>query len=264
MNEIDFDIPASKSRIVVDGWIERGEYPIVVLTRSTSYFTVVDSASFVDFVELRAKVTISNNEKTEVLTLKRNKSKFPQYFYTGSEIIGEIGKTYFLEVKYYDTILTATTTIPRVPPIDTAWFEPKDNADSVGIIRFQFVDNPSEKNYYRVLYKIENEMNEFVPAYISAIEDSYINGNIVKFSLYQGVSNPLDNKRSIYFNRKNTVIIKLSAIDEASYFFWRGYQVEMINSVNPFASISFNMKSNIEGFGFGIWSGADVTFYRFK
>lgn len=259
--EIEIKINIEKSKIVVDGWIEQGKYPKVILTRSTSYFSVIDSASFKNIVLSNAKVTVSDGENSEVLTFGPDNTIFPPYCYRATDLKGEAGKTYYLEVIYYDTVLTAQTTIPFPVDIDSAYFSPVHPGDTSGIITMQITDNKDMKNYYRILTKIEGSDQNYIPAYVSVFDDEYLNGLQIPFKIYKGSENPLDQTGDIYFSEFNKVNIKLCSIDEASYQFWKGYQYEMINSINPFASFSYNMVSNINGEGYGIWSGAGVSYY---
>lgn len=247
--------------IVVDGWIEQGKFPFVILTRSTPYFSIIDSTSYRNLIVSTAKVTIFTEDTFEILTFSPENNLFPPYAYRGYEIKGELSKTYWLEVKQYDTILRAQTTIPAPTIIDTAWFELQIPEDSLGIINLIFTDDTTENNYYRILTQIIDEDSKFYPVLSSTINDSYLSRPDNIFPLFQGKKTPIDNPEAAYFKIGDKVRIKLCTIDEPSYSFWHAYQVESLNSINPFASSSINLEGNIKGDGFGIWSGRGVDYY---
>ncbi|MBN2520643.1 MAG: DUF4249 domain-containing protein [Bacteroidales bacterium] len=262
--EIVFHEEHNKSYIVVDGWIENGKFPYVILTRNTPYFTIVDSSSFIDLVITNAKVSVSDGQTTEVLTFGPEDKYFPPYVYRGTEMKGETGKTYYLEVKLYDTILTAATTIPDPPQIDTAWFELKPDNDTLSVIKLQFTDDKNSKNYYRILTNIRGQGSRFIPIMSSTIDDVYFQKPVNVYPILKGQATPVDYADDLYFKIGNIVTIKLCSIDKEAYLFWHNYQFEVINSVNPFASSSINVQGNIKGEGLGIWSGAGVSDYTIQ
>ena len=66
----DTFLPADKDEIVVEGWIDAGSFPVVIVTRSLpvrlrDYGIPLDEIS--DYVEKWAKVTVSDGENSVVL-----------------------------------------------------------------------------------------------------------------------------------------------------------------------------------------------------
>ena len=85
--EDSYRIEADASDIIVEGWIEEGGFPVVILSRSmpvSTDYQNVDSLS--DFIVRWAKVTISDGSDSIVLTGKYDKGYFPPYIYTTSTI----------------------------------------------------------------------------------------------------------------------------------------------------------------------------------
>ena len=76
------DMYGYRPEIVVEGWIEDGGYPVVIVTTTVP---VTDEfkewGSLNDHVVRWAKVTVSDGEKEEVLTGKLDKDYFPPYIY---------------------------------------------------------------------------------------------------------------------------------------------------------------------------------------
>ena len=100
-------------QIVVEGWIEDGGYPVVIVTSTvpvTGDYRYWDEMQ--DHIIRWAKVTVSDGEKDVVLTGKMDNDYFPPYVYTTSRLKGESGKTYTLTVEYSKRTVTARTTIP--------------------------------------------------------------------------------------------------------------------------------------------------------
>lgn len=258
--ELEKEFPYLKRQVVVDGWIEVGNYTNVLLTYNAQYFSVIDSASFKDYIALYAKVTVSDGVRSEVLTRMRTTNYFPPVIYRGTEIRGEIGKTYKLLVEnLYDTLTAYTQILQPVVP-DSIWFEPRFAGDTLGLIKGILSDNINEKNYYRTFTSIQNKDKIFIPTLISCFDDKYFNGKKFTFSLRQGPETYLKPIKNVYFKRGDTILVKVSRIDKASYDFWMGYENEIINSGNPFAASHTIIYSNING-GLGVWCGYGSSYY---
>src|SRR5262245_60933615 len=121
--EPQLDIVTYEPRLVIDGSIESGGFPRVVLSRSASYFAAIDSSNIRDLIVSTAKVTVSDGNESEVLTLKRDNTFFPPYYYQGTSLKGQAGKSYTLTVEVKGERYEASTTIPPPPKFDKLWFE---------------------------------------------------------------------------------------------------------------------------------------------
>lgn len=108
----DFDSELFEPQIVVEGWIENGQFPLVCLTQTKSLNNSIGENDLNDLAIRWAKVSVSDGTKTEILTGRINKNYIPPFIYTGSEIRGEVGKTYTLTVEYSGRTVTAETYIP--------------------------------------------------------------------------------------------------------------------------------------------------------
>lgn len=248
--------------IVVDGRIESNDYPRVFLTRNIPYYVNIDSSDIVYLVLRQAKVTVSDGVNSEILTLIYDKDLFPPFFYQGTEMTGEAGKTYDLKVEYGSTVLTASTTIPMPVYADSVWFQPKDDDPDLGEILVKLKD-PIEKNYYKIYTRIEGKQKNFYPALISNFDDQLFNGEMFTFHLQRGPESYLDlNQKNFEFSSKDTVYVKVCTLDEQNFAFWQSYQNEVTNGANPFASSFHEIKSNIKGEGIGIWGGFGSTIYK--
>lgn len=256
--DIELDLREPDALIVIDGWIEPGKQAKVLLTTNTPYFTSIDSASIRDLVLSRAKVSISDGENSEVLILRRDERYFPPFYYAGNTIFGAPGKVYTIKAEYGGKIASANSSIPTTVEIDTVLYEPIVDADSVGRVRIVFSDPPGEKNYYRIYTWRLGKDDRYVSAFLMAIDDQYFDGEQVGFSISLPPKSLLSTDDSEFFRAEDTVLVKLSTMDKASFDFWDSYQEEVINATNPFASSMQNLASNVEGDGLGIWCGYGV------
>lgn len=251
----ELDLPQMEDKIVVDGWIEAGDQSRVFLTRNTPYFGTVDSSSLRDLVLSRAMVTLYDGDTSEVLILRKDERFFPPFFYEGNSIYGETGKTYTLTAEYGGKSILAETTVPPSVPIDTSYFDPITEGDSMGYAVLEFTDPAGEKNYYRIYTKRVGVDNKYIPTFLMAIDDKFFDGKNVRLTLLRAPESYLDVSDDNSFRSWDSILIKLCTMDRASYDFWSSYQEEILNSTNPFAASLSEIRSNIQGDGLGIWAG---------
>lgn len=255
-----FTVDDYDSQIVIDGWIEQDKYCQVLLTLSAPYFSDIDSLSLRNYSLTRAKVTLSTDERSEILTLLPNSAYFPPYIYKGTRIRGEIGKSYKLTVEYNGTTSYAETTIPKPTRLDKIWFNKEEGQDSLGYLYIEFTDNPDQKDYYRTLTKVKGKDPKYIPNYLPNFSDELFSGQKIMLSLYKGngAINKMDN---LYYNLGDTIQLKFTCIDKVSFDFWYSFQKEVANTGNPFASTNAMVKSNITN-GLGIWCGYGSSYYQ--
>jgi hypothetical protein len=262
--EPEFKLTEYESKLVIDGWIEQGEFPRVILSNSASYFSIVDSTVIRNLVETKAKVTVSNGVQEEVLTLKRDNKYFPPYVYQGTELRGEVGMTYTLTVELRGEKHTAVTTIPQPPAFNELWFQTIEGKDSLGYIYGRLTDDPAIENYYRTFTQRKNRDQRYVPVYLSTVGDQSFNGKPFIFSLLRGPDSFTNVIDDLYFKKGDTVNIKFCSIDRGHFDFWRTLERELYVVGNPFASSGNEILSNIDnGTALGVWGGYGVTYYTF-
>lgn len=256
----DITIDTSQS-LVVEGWIENGEFPVVIVTKTlpvtTEYQNMNDLS---DYLARWAKVTVSDGEKSVVLTGMYDESYYPPYVYTTSYLRGEAGKTYTLTVEYEDKTLTSSTTIPAtLPVVDHYQIEKCQGTEDLYQIKACFHDNPQEKDYYLFFTKIGLESNHYLASYLGAVNDDMIS-NYVEYPVYRGQR--YDNTEyTPYFEAGEVVSVKLAKVDQSTFLFWDQYTKSQSLNSNMFLSTSTSLPNNIKG-GMGYWSGfASVISY---
>lgn len=290
--EITVDLPAASEKLVVEGSIEQGQPPIVFLSRSQGYFEPTDVASLVGSYISGAQVMV--NDGTQDVQLEEVcASFFPDsllpllgqligidagilvdfdyciYTAPNGEIVGEIGKTYTLQVIEGTDTATAVTNILEPPILDSCWFELYTGEENNGFAYCLFSEPSPIGNAYRWFSKRistyadgEQKDQNFIAPFGSTFDDRFIDG--ITFEIVYGRGDtPNANKpddtgpEAGWYNKVDTIVVKFAAIDPEVNSFFRSYDTEIGSQGNPFAAPS-NITSNVVG-GLGVWAGYGFT-----
>ena len=250
-----------QEEIIVEGWIESGSGPVVILTKSM-ILEEMQSQTEGDVLLPWAKVTISDGIDSVVLTGGINHDYFPPYVYTTSHMKGEAGKTYWLRVEYGNRVAMAKTTIPYPQALEG--LQVSKASDSLYQITASFIDNPISKDYYLFQTRIFNKENRYYPAFLGLIDDELLKDDVLfRHQVQPGIhfmTAGVDNYRP-YYKEGDSVLIKFSKIDEVSYRVQQSINEIVAFSSNPAFVTDLDLYSNIDG-GSGFWCGYGVTQYR--
>ena len=261
--QITIDLPNEPSKLVVEGWIENNKCPVVILTKSSPYFSPIDLAALLSSLVKSAVVTVSDGSITESLT-GVDTSYFPTYMYIGKTIKGEVGKTYTLNITAEGKSYSSVTTIQNLATFDTVWFKLNPNNDTIGNIYASATDDGSVYNYYRAYTKILNVDADFIPIYGSVWDDKFFNGQSLTTQLYHGSASNIvppteHNTRGLGYRVGDSVVTKLCTLDYESYMFWKAAESEIFSGGNPFSSTT-SVPTNIMGGALGSWTGYGATY----
>lgn len=243
-----------ESKIVVEGWIEEGDFANVLLSSSIPVTDAVDSTNVFNHVIRSAKITISDGENSEVLRVKRDKNRIPPFVYFGSELKGEAGKEYSIKIEYLNRVVEAVTSIPKSVPLKSAEYIKKNPADTTGYVFVKFDDPVGEKNYYQIATKIDGEEPIFVPSFYGNLDDKNFESSSIAVQINRGVLLFPKTKFTPYFADGDVIHVKLRTQTKQALDFWNSWQNEIVNSKNPIYPSNTSLKSNIKG-GIGIWAG---------
>ncbi len=243
-----------ESKIVVEGWIEEGDYANVLLSRSIPVTDVIDSTNVLNHVIRSAKITISDGENSEVLRVKNDKNRIPPFVYFGSTLKGEAGKEYSIKIEYLNRVVEAVTTIPKSVQLKSAEYIKKNAADTTGYVFVKFDDPADEKNYYQIATKIDKEEPIFVPSFYGNLDDKNFENSSVSVQINRGILLFPKTKFTPYFADGDLIHVKLRTQTKEALDFWNSWQNEIVNSKNPIYPSNTSLKSNIKG-GIGIWAG---------
>ncbi|TDO77925.1 uncharacterized protein DUF4249 [Flavobacterium chryseum] len=243
-----------ESRIVVEGWIEEGDYAQVLLSSSIPVTDVIDSTNVLNHVIRSAKITISDGENSEVLRVKNDKNRVPPFVYYGTTLKGEAGKQYSLKIEYLSRVVEAVTTIPKTVELKSAEYVKKNATDTTGYVFVKFDDPLEDKNYYQLATKIDTEEPVFVPAFYGNLDDKNFSESAVAIQINRGILLFPKTKFTPYFADGDLIYVKLRTQNKEALDFWNSWQNEIVNSKNPIYPSNTSLKSNIKG-GIGIWAG---------
>ncbi|MDR6764217.1 hypothetical protein J2Y38_004446 [Flavobacterium sp. 2755] len=243
-----------ESKIVVEGWIEEGDFANVLLSSSIPVTDVIDSTNVLNHVIRSAKITISDGQNSEVLRVKNDKNRIPPFVYFGSTLKGEAGKEYSIKIEYLNRVVEAVTSIPKSVQLKSAEYIKKNPIDTTGYIFVKFDDPPAEKNYYQIATKIDGEEPIFVPSFYGNLDDKNFKSSSVSVQINRGVLLFPKTKFTPYFADGDVIYVKLRTQTKEALDFWNSWQNEIVNSKNPIYPSNTSLKSNIKG-GIGIWAG---------
>lgn len=249
--------------LVVDAAIETGTPPRVVLSKSFNFFASF-SANILDTAFVKdADVVIAEGNTS--YSLKRFDVSFGNglgysYYTTdpSSALIGVEGKTYTLTIRWKGNTYLATTSIPLpLKTMDSIWWvkapATPDTSTRV-VVRGKFTDPPRFGNYIRYFTRVNSE--PFYAGLNSVFDDQFVNGTSYIVDIDRGVNrnDSLNFDDYGFFRRGDTVTVKLSNIDKATYDFWRTVEFSYSSIGNPFAS-PVKILGNVSGGALGYFGG---------
>jgi hypothetical protein len=258
--DITLDLPDAEQKLIVEGYITPGAPAYVFLSKSAGVYDPLDTSSLINYSIINAVVTISDGFITDTLV---QVDPSIGYLYISPGIIGQVGRTYTLNVKTTEGF-TASSITHIDPPVslDSVWFQAIPELDSLGWVWGRLTDPDTLGNRYRVFAKRLGKDDDFIAPLGSVSDDNFYNGLSFDFAYQRGeVPNsdaPDDeNEEEGYFKRGDTIVVKFACITKESYDFWRAAEAQTSNNGNPFGSIT-PLVSNVNG-AIGIWEGYSFT-----
>lgn len=272
--EVNINLNTGAPKLVIEGQIENGNYPVVVVTRSIGYFSRIDLSILEDAFIHDAVITVSdgiNNITLREYSLDTGitgTTKFYLYTVDTSDLAalnfrGVFERQYKLTVSHEGNTYEAVTKIPNVKPVDSVWFrrpsgEPRVETAMLMFVKFQDPDTPG--NYLRYFTRRNSEL--FLPSFQSVFEDDIVNGTVIdSLNLAAGYNRTREpNLDSLgWFFRGDTVTLRWCAIDRGVYDFFRTFEYATGTVGNPFAA-PVNVQTNIRGGAIGVWAGYGSTY----
>jgi hypothetical protein len=266
--DISVNPPSQEQQLVVEGRFENGGFPVVVLTRSLSYFSQVDPAVLLGSFVHDATVTVSNGRKTMTLkeqavntSLGKAFAYLPDNSQPANNFRGEVGGSYTLQINADNKAYESVTTIPpNGLVLDSLWWAlvKLDNDSSMARLWVRVKDSPAMGNYGRYFTKRNSE--PFLPGLNSVVDDQLVNGTTFEIPVDAGVNKNqrLDLDTYAFFNIGDTVTMKFCNIDKATWDFWRTLDFAFNSNGNPFSSPT-KILGNVPG-ALGYWGGYTVTY----
>lgn len=261
---VDFKLDEVTPKLVVEASIENGQPPIVYLSKSLGYFSSIDLNTLTNNFVRNAAVYISNG--TLIHQLKEYAvpagGGYTFYYYStdpaspATAFVGELNRQYSLRIVSDGKEYTATTRIPDTTRrIDSLFWKqsPAGNPPEKVSVMIRAFDRPGFGDYVRYFTKRNRE--QFIPGLNSVYDDQIIDGTSYEVQVERGVErNGSIPEGYSFFDKGDTVTLKLSNIDKATFDFWRTMEFTYASVGNPFSSPT-KVISNIKGGGLGYFGG---------
>lgn len=220
--EIQIDLPEAEAGLVVEGRIESGQPPYIILTKSTGYFESTDINTFLSSFVHNAKITVTEGNTSYSLPEMCLNDLPPEYrpmaaaflgiaeedlvginyciytipisdLFSGNFLKGEAGRSYRLTIETEGKIYTSVTKIPEPVPLDSVWFS-LDGADTLfGFAWAHLTDPDTLGNAYRWSAQRINlgsngksKDGGFIHPFGSSFDDKFINGKSFEFGYDRG------------------------------------------------------------------------------
>lgn len=284
--EVQIDIPGFEEQIVVDGSIETGMPPIVILSRSKDIYSPTNLEAFLSGFVTDADVFVSDGTNEYQLNLicsddlppgmedlvagflgipADQLAQFNICAYTSLDpaIWGQVGKTYHLRIEHEGNHYTGTTQLLPPHALDSLWWKEEASTPGYGFSHATLSDPPGAYDAYKWEVKRINLVNGepvdsyYRPTFNNVFNDEFFNGKTFSF-YYENpwtVGNPdVEPEHRGRYKLGDTVVVKFSKIDEGTYDFLYSKITQALSSGNPFAS-PMNVRTNLEGGCLGVWAG---------
>lgn len=259
--DLDYTVKGYTQKIIVEGYVETGKYPVVYLSLNVPLWKTLDSATVLDHVIRHAKVSISDGVKTEILTSKWDKTHFPPYVYKASEITGVEGTNYSLKVEYGGYSVYSTTFLPKGTAIDSVQFHSSSASDTLKVLSVWLNIDKLAETGFRFFTKKQQDKRYIETPLI--FNNEFGLSGVQKFNLSpQPQETDSSYREEQYFALGDTVDIKICTLDRTSTEFFKDLSLFSTLTGKMFSNEVKPLKSNITEPGFGIWYGSAVRYYR--
>lgn len=272
--------------LVIEGWIETGEAPVVIITRAVDL--TQETPSFDNFVEKWCRVSIYDNDLRYLLSGRINNGYTPSFIFTSTRLKGKLGHSYRLLVETSDSIhsaeYTSAAVIEPAPTIEEA-LPVAVQGDSLYKINIRLADL-EEEGYYKIYTQTLGKEGRYYPAFTSTFSGDDYNES-AGIDITRGIrtdfsglqfgndisesGNPdsetydddyySDNSFSHFFEKDDIVKIKVCRISKENYDFWKAYDANVSLGNNMFFTFMENCPSNIPGaLGYwGAWGQSEIA-----
>ncbi len=285
--EVHIDIPGFKEQLVIDGFIETDQPPLVLISRSKDIYSPTDLDAFLSGFVSGAEVTMSDGTTTYTLDEVCTDNLPPGTEDIAAEIFGipaselanyhlcaytsfnpaawgQIGKTYTLNVTFEGKTYSGSTQITQPTALDSLWWEPEPDTPNHGFSYAILSDPPASYDAYKWEVKRLNHDDfgdpvdtRFTTTFNPVWDDEFVNGKTFEFFYENPMTFGDEEIEDQYRGRYevgDTVVVKLSKMDRGVYEFMIKKYTQIATTGNPFSSPT-NVVSNLSGGCLGVWAG---------
>ncbi|MFM6934839.1 MAG: DUF4249 domain-containing protein [Flavobacteriales bacterium] len=281
--EVKIDIPGYQNQLVVDGYIETGGNPIVILSQSANIYEQSDLAAYIARFVYDAQLKVisgtdtfqlslftipelpieSQKKVAEMLRINWNEAlQLPIKVYSTTALVAQANHSYCLFIEHDGQTFKGTTHIPEPTPLDTVYWKLEPETIEYGYSWAKLSDPAHQFDAYKWEVKRINIKNGkvvddlFKRGFGGFFSDQFFDGKTIEF-YYE---NPLKRKDSThlkqykrYYRLGDSVVVKFSKMDQSVFTFYDKKYAQLASASNPF-STPINIPSNIPGL-LGVWAG---------
>jgi hypothetical protein len=283
--EIQLDLPGHEPKLILDGRIETGTPPIVLLSKSNDIYAPTSLADFAAVFQSGAEVTVSNGIDSILLDEicsddipDEFKSVFAEQvgiseeilnqisicFYTtlNTVIFGEVGRTYYLTVKHENQVYQGETTLLPPVPLDSLYWKEDQKVKDNGLSWATLSDPPGQYDaYFWEVKRLDRSLADslqdvYRPTFNPVFDDTFFDGMTFNFA-YENPHNfrsGTPSEERGFYQRGDTVVVKFSKLDVAVYQFYEKKYIQLQSGGSPFAN-PINIPSNMSNGLRGVWAG---------
>jgi len=267
--DINFTLAQTEPKLVVEATIENGQPPLVILSKSLPFFDTLRPSQLATSFITDAMVVVTHNGVSYPLKGYRTSvaGQTLGYYYTvdsvqpGLFLRGALQQTYSLRINWQGKTYEAQTRIPALTRrIDSVFWRPAppDNPPGKVALYVRATDQPGFGDYIR--YYTKQNSGPFLPGLNSVYDDQVIDGTSYEVQVERGIVRDGQPEEGYnFFNRGDTVTLKVCNIDKATYDFWRTVEFNYASIGNPFSSPT-KVLSNVSGNALGYFGGYAAQF----
>jgi hypothetical protein len=274
--EVQIDLPGYKEQLVVDGRIETGLPAIVLLSKTSNVYSTTNFESYLNSFVDDAVVVLSDGTNTDTLTKictddlppgledvaagifgipAAQLSSLHLCAYISLNMVGEVGKTYTLQILHNGKTYTSSSRIAEPVALDSLYWKPEGNFSDRGFSWAKLSDpaNTTDAYCWEVKYSSEATYSKTFNPFFN---DKFFNGLTFEF----GYENPMsfqdttaNNPYRGFYKLGDTVVVKLSKIGQKEFNYFEKKYNQMYSGGSPFA-VPTNVPTNISGGALGIWA----------
>jgi len=289
--EVEIDIPGFEEQLVIDGRIETGQPPFVLISKSKNIYTPTDLEAFFNSFVSGAQLTVFDGTTTFDLVEICSDNLPPGsealvasmlgvsvgelanihicgYTSLDASTFGQIGKTYTLSVLTEGKTYTSVTDIVPPTALTNVFWKSDGDLTTHGYAWATLSDPVNQFDAYKwEVQRINLGDNgyildpNFVEPFNPVFDDSFFDDLTFDFfydnpqAYEDGV---LEAEAGLY-PLGDTVVIKLSKMDKNVYEFMEKKYTQLATAGNPFATPT-NIPNNITGGALGLWAGYSPSF----
>jgi hypothetical protein len=289
--EVKIDIPGFEEKVVIDGRIETGMPPIVLISKTQNIYSPTTLDAFLNSFQSGAIVTVSDGTTTVVLDEICSDNLPPgteamaaalfgvpeeelenyhlcAYSTFNPAIWGQVGKTYSLKVQLNGEIFLSSTQIVNPTPLDSVYWKQDPGANPGHGYSWAKLTDPPGFDAYLWQVKRINMVNgqtkdpNFKTTFSPVFNDEFFNGQTFDFSYenpFTWDDESVEDADKGYYKQGDSVVIKFSKIDANVFDFLEKKYIQLGTAGNPFASPT-TIPTNIQGGAIGVWAGYSPSY----